>query len=47
MAVYTNHPLQAPPSAPARETTGHLLLRGWCIFVIAGSVAGTAWLLAI
>ncbi|WP_431802318.1 O-antigen ligase family protein [Microbacterium sp. bgisy203] len=47
MAVYTNHPVQAPPSAPVRETTGHLLLRGWCIFVIAGSVAGTAWLLAI
>jgi hypothetical protein len=29
-----------------RETTGHLLLRGWCIFVIASALAGTAWLMA-
>lgn len=46
MAVHTKHPVAAPPSAPVRETTGHLLLRGWCIFVIAASVAGTSWLMA-
>ncbi|GAA1647726.1 O-antigen ligase family protein [Microbacterium flavum] len=46
MAVHTNHPVAAPPHAPARETTGHLLLRGWCIFVIAAALAGTAWLVA-
>lgn len=46
MAVHTNHPVAAPPSAPIRETSGHLLLRGWCIFVIAASLAGTSWLMA-
>lgn len=44
MAVHTNHPVAAPPEAPVRETTGHLLLRGWCIFVLAAALAGTAWL---
>ena len=34
-----------PPQAPAREKTGHLLLRGWCIFVLAGAIAGTSWLI--
>ena len=46
MVVHTKHPVAAPPSAPLRETTGHLLLRGWCIFVIAAAVAGTSWLMA-
>lgn len=46
MAVHTNHPVSAPPSAPIREKTGHLLLRGWCIFVIAAALAGTSWLMA-
>lgn len=46
MVVHTKHPVAAPPSAPPRETTGHLLLRGWCIFVIAAAVAGTSWLMA-
>lgn len=46
MVVHTKHPVAAPPSAPIRETTGHLLLRGWCIFVIAAAVAGTSWLMA-
>jgi len=46
MAVYTSHPISAPPAAPRRETTGHLLLRGWCIFVLAGALAGTSWLMA-
>lgn len=46
MVVHTKHPVAAPPQAPVRETTGHLLLRGWCIFVIAAAVAGTSWLMA-
>lgn len=46
MAVHTMHPISAPPAAPIREKTGHILLRGWCIFVIAAALAGTAWLMA-
>ncbi|MFS0712627.1 O-antigen ligase family protein [Microbacterium sp. 2P01SA-2] len=46
MAVSSRHPVSAPPTAPARETTGHLLLRAWCVFVIAASMAGTGWLMA-
>lgn len=46
MAVHTNHPIAAPPTAPPREKTSHLLLRGWCIFVIAAALAGTSWLMA-
>ncbi len=46
MVVHTKHPVSAPPQAPIRETPGHLLLRGWCIFVIAAAVAGTSWLMA-
>lgn len=46
MAALTNHPISVPPSAPIREKTGHLLLRGWCIFVIAAALAGTSWLMA-
>ena len=44
MAVYTKHPASAPPAAPVRETTGHLMLRGWCIFVLFTALSGTAWL---
>jgi len=43
MAVHTKHPVGAPPTAPIRATSGHLLLRGWCIFVIAAALAGPAW----
>ncbi|MGB4780413.1 O-antigen ligase family protein [Microbacterium sp.] len=46
MAVHTKHPVAAPPTAPIRETTAHLMLRGWCIFVIAAAIAGTSWLMA-
>ncbi|QLD12570.1 O-antigen ligase family protein [Microbacterium oleivorans] len=46
MAVSSRHPVSAPPTAPVRETTGHLLLRAWCVFVIAASMAGTSWLMA-
>ena len=44
MAAYSNHPASAPPAAPVRETTGHLMLRGWCIFVLFMALSGTAWL---
>lgn len=43
MARYTNHPVVAPPTAPTRETTGHLLLRGYAIFVLVTVLASTAW----
>ena len=34
MAQYTKHPAAAPPTAPERESTGHLLLRGYVIVVL-------------
>ena len=43
MAVYSKHPASAPPAAPVREKTGHLMLRGWCIFVLFMALSGTAW----
>ncbi|MFV0374957.1 O-antigen ligase family protein [Microbacterium sp.] len=46
MTAHTSHPVSAPPTAPVRETTGHILLRGWCIFLLATAVAGTGWLMA-
>ena len=46
MTVYTSHPIARPPAAPPRETSGHLLLRGWCIFVLAAALGGTSWLMA-
>ncbi|MET0296470.1 MAG: O-antigen ligase family protein [Microbacterium sp.] len=42
MAVYSKHPASAPPGAPVREKTGHLMLRGWCIYVLVTALAGTA-----
>lgn len=44
MAVYTKHPVSAPPAAPVREKSGHLLLRGWCIVVLFMALSGTAWI---
>ncbi|WP_100814079.1 O-antigen ligase family protein [Microbacterium lacus] len=43
MAVHTRHPVGAPPSAPIRESTGHLLLRGYTIFVLFVALATTFW----
>lgn len=43
MAEHTKHPVAAPPSAPVRETTAHLLMRGYCIFVLFTSLASTFW----
>lgn len=42
MAVYTKHPVAAPPTAPARETTGHLLVRAYsvlCLLAVFGHTA--------
>jgi len=47
MAMYTNHPVSAPPSAPVRETTGHLLLRAWCVFVIVLALGGVGLVNAV
>lgn len=47
MALHTKHPASALPTAPERETTRHLLLRAWCIFVLFMALSGTAWLHAI
>ena len=45
MTTHTQHPIAAPPAAPIREKTGHLLLRGWCILVLAGALSGTSLLM--
>lgn len=42
MAVLTRHPVAPPPAAPARERTGHLLLRLWCVVVLVQAFAGVA-----
>jgi O-antigen ligase len=47
MAVHSKHPASAPPAAPAREKTGHLMLRAWCVFVLFMALSGTAWITAI
>lgn len=44
MAVHTKHPVSAPPSAPVRETTRHLLLRAWCVLVLLLALGGTSWI---
>ncbi|WP_309065077.1 O-antigen ligase family protein [Microbacterium sp.] len=42
MAVYTKHPVAAPPVAPAREATGHLLVRAYSVLTMFGVFAHTA-----
>jgi len=42
MAQYTKHPVSAPPRAPERESTGHLLLRGYIILVLFTTFAHSA-----
>ncbi|MFT4260651.1 O-antigen ligase family protein [Microbacterium sp.] len=42
MAQYTKHPVSAPPTAPERESTGHLLLRGYVILVLVVTFAHAA-----
>ncbi|MFT4230532.1 MAG: O-antigen ligase family protein [Microbacterium sp.] len=43
MAVHARHAVNAPPTAPARETTGHLMLRAYCTFVVFTAFAGSFW----
>jgi O-antigen ligase len=40
MAMHTTHPVSALPTAPPRETTGHLLLRAWCVLVLVLALGG-------
>lgn len=47
MAITTKHPASAPPTAPGRETTAHLLLRGWCTFVVFSALASGGWVYAL
>jgi O-antigen ligase len=47
MAVLSKHPVSAPPSAPVREKTRHILLRGWCIVVLFLALSGVSWVNAI
>ncbi|MFT4157043.1 MAG: O-antigen ligase family protein [Microbacterium sp.] len=42
MAQYTKHPVAAPPTAPARESTGHLVLRGYIILMLVVTFAHSA-----
>ena len=42
MAQYTKHPVAAPPTAPERESTGHLLLRGYIVLVLIATFAHSA-----
>lgn len=42
MAPHTKHPVAAPPTAPERESTGHLLLRGYIILVFFATFAHSA-----
>ncbi|WP_223625889.1 O-antigen ligase [Microbacterium sp. EST19A] len=42
MAQYTKHPVAPPPTAPERESTGHLMLRGYVIFVLFITFAHSA-----
>lgn len=47
MAMYTNHPVAALPTAPTRETTGHLLLRAWCVFLLVLALGGVGLVNAV
>ncbi|KDA06623.1 ligase [Microbacterium sp. CH12i] len=42
MAQYTKYPATAPPTAPERESTGHLLLRAYAIVVFVVAFAHAA-----
>ncbi|WP_417562211.1 O-antigen ligase family protein [Microbacterium sp.] len=47
MAVISKHPAAPVPSAPVREKTRHIMLRGWCIFVLFLALSGVSWVNAI
>lgn len=42
MAVYTKHPVTEPPAAPAREATGHLMVRAYIVLCLFAVFAHTA-----
>lgn len=42
MAVYTKHPVAEPPAPPAREATGHLMLRAYSVLCLFGVFGHTA-----
>ena len=42
MAQYTQHPAAPPPTAPERESTAHLLLRGYVILLLVATFGHTA-----
>ncbi|MFD5215771.1 O-antigen ligase family protein [Microbacterium sp. NPDC058345] len=42
MAVYSKHPVTEPPAAPARETTGHLMVRAYSVLTMFTVLAHTA-----
>lgn len=42
MAQYTKHPAAPAPTAPERESTGHLLLRGYVIVIIFATFSHSA-----
>lgn len=43
MAVHSSHAVSTPPAAPLRETTGQLMLRAYCTFVVFTAFAGSMW----
>ncbi|GGH37612.1 O-antigen ligase family protein [Microbacterium album] len=43
MAQITRHTVNAPPAAPERESTGHLMLRAYAVFVLVSALAYSAW----
>ena len=45
--MHTTHPVSALPTAPARETTGHLLLRAWCVVLLVLALGGMGLLNAV
>ncbi|WP_295828025.1 O-antigen ligase family protein [uncultured Microbacterium sp.] len=47
MAMHTSHPVSALPTAPARETTGHLLLRAWCVLLLVLALGGVGLVHAV
>ena len=43
MAALSSHPVAPAPTAPARASTRHLLLRAYCILLLFIALATTFW----
>ena len=43
MAQLSRYPVAEPPTAPERETTGHLLLRAYAVLVVFSALAHSFW----